>query len=648
MESYKNAKLKLQRKDFQKGELQMAQHADAANKMKGRVPVDFHQYCQLIEKKVKRICPDEVETAQLLEKLITKYNIKKVKRVCLPVSDGDIHSPSSDSFFNDHYVANKPIIITNLGRKIGKCTQTYSNKNVIDHIGNTKVSIHISTSKFLNNIQKNFHYKLSSLTNFIQLIGEEDQKKSRFSLRYDEGGKEVRLLLCKAGEGQHNSPPHHPAVETTNQGRDHQMDANQQKRVDSAKRYYYYRSLGSNQFKDVSNIKKMNHFIRDSFFLPAQIYPPHDEFEFFSSVLRIGQTNIFIWLHYDIPDNFLIQVKGRKKILLIPPKFIKYFNIVNSSSPYNLFHILMGGKKLSKREKIVKKVLCKFALVADLYQGDILFIPSLWLHYVYNMPAHTYVKRKYRSYHQHLLLQTEGEAVQFAEQNKWEGKFPPNCRNSLNRFTLRRGGYASIMGNPPRDKHNGPQIELLPRRGNTNEASSNIPSDISQDELIQHYNHLENYEHFLEHHFGIRVSHAEGRTSDGGSPNNGAPQRDTPPATLREAREGETPHSKGNPQHELQANSNGETKRGQTSHGNTCSSAKLNISVNYFFRKRKERPLFSKKDLYGNQDIILASQLFKKIQHDIEPLLAAPPKYKNFYLQKLQGVLHAHLDEQYV
>ncbi|EUD66295.1 hypothetical protein C922_03211 [Plasmodium inui San Antonio 1] len=635
------------------------QHEEAANNMKGRMPMDFHEYCQLIEKKVKRISPDEVETAKLFEKLITKYNIKKVKRVCLAVRDGeDIHSPSSDSFFNDHYVANKPIIITNLGHKIGKCTQTYSNKNVIQHIGSMKVSIHISTSKFLNNIEKNFRYKLSSLTNFIQLIGEEDQKKSRFSLRYNEGGKEVWLLLCKAGEGQHNLPPHHPTVETTTKGRDNQMDDNEQEGVYGEKRhYYYYRSLGTNQFKDVSNIKKMNHFIRDSFFLPAQIYPPHDEFEFFSSILRIGQTNIFIWLHYDIPDNFLIQVKGRKKILLIPPKFIKYFQIVNSSSPYNLFHILMGRrKKLTKREKVVKKILCKFALVADLYQGDILFIPSLWLHYVYNMPAHTYVKRKYRSYHEHLRVETEQESVQFAAQNEWEEKFPSNCRKMLNQFTpLKRGRYAAVMERyPPRDKQNRHEIKLLPQwgniplRNNNNEASSNKPSDIKQDELIQHYSHLENYQHFLEHHFGIRISDIEGRSCDVGSPPDGAPHKNSPAAILSEACEGGSPDTKENAQQENEANSNGEIKRGHTSHRHTCSSAKLNISVNYFFRKRKERLLFSKKDLYGNQDIILASQLFKKIQHDIQPLLDAPPKYRNFYLQKLQGILYSHLDDQYV
>ncbi|KJP84705.1 hypothetical protein AK88_05663 [Plasmodium fragile] len=624
--------------------------------MTGKMPVDFHEYCQLIEKKIKRISPDEVETANLFEKLITKYNIKKVKRVCLPLRDEDINSPSSDSFFNDHYVANKPLIITNLGHQMGTCTKTYSNKNVIEHIGSTKVSIHISTCKFLNNINKNFRYKLSSLANFIQLIGEEDQKKSRFSLQYDEGGNDVYLLLCKAGKGQHNLHPHHPTLETTNQERDNHIDDNWKKTGDGGKLYYYYRSLGTNQFKDVSNIKKMNQFIRDSFFLPAQIYPPHDEFEFFSSILRIGQTNIFIWLHYDIPDNFLIQVKGRKKILLIPPKFIKYFQIVNSSSPYNLFHILMGKKKLTKREKVVKKILCKFALVADLYEGEILFIPSLWLHYVYNMPAHTYVKRKYKSYHQHLRIKTEEESVQFATQNKWGDKLPPICRKFMNRFTpLKRGRCACVMGRYARDKQNKPKIKLLlppgntPFRDETNQSSSNTPTDITQDELIQHYSHLENYEPFLEHHFGIRLSDMEGRNCDVDSTPNETPQMDNPPATLsEEPREGRSPHSKGSAEHELHENSNGDAKQTQTYDPQTCSSAKLNISVNYFFRKRKERLLFSKKDLYGNQDIILASQLFKKIQHDIEPLLAAPPKYKNFYLQKLQGILYSHLDDHYV
>uniref|UniRef100_A0A8C9GH12 JmjC domain-containing protein n=1 Tax=Piliocolobus tephrosceles TaxID=591936 RepID=A0A8C9GH12_9PRIM len=388
----------------------------------------FTSYCRLMNSFVQKIDEDEVETAKLYKKLIKKYNIKKIKKISIS-SGTKSYSLYNNRFFDYYYKEQKPIIITKLKHKIGKCIKVFDNKNIIEHVGDTKVSIHVSNSKYLNNINKNFKYTLSSLTNFIQLIEKEDEKKKKkFTVNYNKNKKKIYITLKdndikpvqvkthkngtlkKTRSTQTNEkllPLTSDKIGKAEKERENFDDDNKDHpkiaNTDDICHYYYYRSLGTNQFKDVSDIKKMNSFIKNNFFLPIEIYPPYNKFDFFSSVLRIGQTNIFIWLHYDIPDNFLIQIKGRKIVLLIPPKYITYFNILSSSSPYNLFQILKN-KKLNKREQMIKKIIKKYAYVADLYEGDILFIPSLWLHYIYNMPAHTYIKKKYKSYYHYLHI----------------------------------------------------------------------------------------------------------------------------------------------------------------------------------------------------------------------------------------------------
>ncbi|GAW81992.1 hypothetical protein, conserved [Plasmodium gonderi] len=741
--------------------------------MKEPISENFHRYCKLIEKKIKYINQDEIETAKVFEKLIKKYNIKKVKRVSLPMgntnedigigtgigtgADSYSYSSSSDFFFNYYYEKREPIIIKNLSHKIGKCIKTYNNGNIIKHIGSTKVSIHISNSKFLNNVNKNFCYTLSSITKFIQLIGQEDKKKKKFSLRYDEGRKEIYITFCKGDilwEKKKNKEidestnvintsnnkkddirtktfhtftypkskkftthndeqrtlkddstnqygemkvkqkciPFNCTMITPNEKRENKRYGNHNTHKDSENYYYYYRSLGTNQFKDVSNIKKMNNFVKDNFFLPAQIYPPHDKFEFFSSILRIGQTNIFIWLHYDIPDNFLIQVKGRKKILLIPPKFVKYFHIINSSSSYNLFNILTK-KKLTKKEKIVKKIIHKFAFVADLYQGDILFIPSLWLHYVYNMPAHTHVKKSYKSYHQYLHIRKEEGCTQFSHPKKTKRK----GKNATSRIYQQSGNFeirkkkkkkkkstlkaaATATAKPYICQSNGHvplnlfmrlkrrktralrtlshntedrrKLRLLPHLYNllTHKNTPNVfissSNDMEPDELINHYSHLENSEEYLKNRFNILIPETnlqhfniEEKHSNMNRKNNtsiGSCNHNTKLCVNE--------YTQSKPCADVKEKKNNANNSGEIYYPY----AKLNISINYFFRKRKERYLFNKKDLYGNQDINCASQIFKKIQNDIQPILLAPPKYKNFYLQKLQGLFYSNLDDDYI
>ncbi|KYO00903.1 JmjC domain containing protein [Plasmodium reichenowi] len=633
---------------------------------------NFDEYAKSIKLKIKKISKDEIKTARTYEEVIKKYNIKKVPKVSNLSNDN-----SSDYFYNFYYEKKQPLIISKLQDKIGQCIKIFNSTNIIKHIGDTKVSIHVGNSKFLNNVDKNFRYTLSTLKEFIELISKEDDKKEPFKIhctkdkiyiKFKKKNKQIKHSDISSYNSNINND-----VEKKNENylcdilktTLNKKDDYHNEKKDSINNvynnthmyfihnnnknlyYYYYRSLGVNQFKDVSNIKKMNSFIRDNFFLPQPIYPPYHLFDFFSSILRIGQTNLFIWLHYDIPDNFLIQIKGRKKILLIPPKYIQYFNIIDSSSSYNLFHILTN-KKLNTREKSIKKILCKYSYVADLYEGDILFIPSLWLHYVYNMPPHTYMKRKYKQIHQFCYIKKKKQKKKKKKKRKIKLK-----NKHINETLYERKKYIRIfsygyskfkfIGNHQIKKknkisyiHSKKQIKIYKERNDNNNNDNhhnnhNINNNdnimINDDELIKHYNHLQNASYYLQSKYNINNIDSNNKIIHNIS--NGI--------ISKEHNVNKNNHS-----------SNVEKEKYNDSQNNTHIDAKLNISINYFFRKKNEAMIFNKKDLYGNQDINVANQIFKKIQKEIEPLLNMNPKYKNFYIQKIKGLLYANLDEDYI
>ncbi|KOB88174.1 hypothetical protein PFDG_04642 [Plasmodium falciparum Dd2] len=147
------------------------------------------------------------------------------------------------------------------------------------------------------------------------------------------------------------------------------------------------------------------------------------------------------------------------------------------------------------------------------------------------------------------------------------------------------------------------------------------------DELIKHYNHLQNASYYLQSKYNINNIDSNNKSIHNTS--NGI--------ISKEHNINKNNHS-----------SNIENEKYHDSQNNTHIDAKLNISINYFFRNKNESMIFNKKDLYGNQDINVANQIFKKIQKEIEPLLNMNPKYKNFYIQKIKGLLYANLDEDYI
>ncbi|CZT04273.1 probable leucine carboxyl methyltransferase 2 [Rhynchosporium graminicola] len=89
-----------------------------------------------------------------------------------------------------------------------------------------------------------------------------------------------------------------------------------------------------------------------------------------SSPLRIsGPVNM--WLHYDVMANVYCQIKGSKRLLLFPPTDVKHlgFEPGSSSSQLNVFQELHSPRLAGTHPQ-----------EALLQPGDVLFLPSLWLH----------------------------------------------------------------------------------------------------------------------------------------------------------------------------------------------------------------------------------------------------------------------------
>ncbi|EDN93718.1 hypothetical protein SS1G_09585 [Sclerotinia sclerotiorum 1980 UF-70] len=131
----------------------------------------------------------------------------------------------------------------------------------------------------------------------------------------------------------------------------------------------YLRSLSAEKASELpADIVKDYPSISADFQLPLELASVTHNAH--SSPLRIsGPVNM--WLHYDVMANVLCQVRGSKRLLLFPPSDVKYFDFAPgaSSSSINVFENLSDPKLSHTHPHEV-----------ILQPGDILFLPSLWLH----------------------------------------------------------------------------------------------------------------------------------------------------------------------------------------------------------------------------------------------------------------------------
>uniref|UniRef100_A0A8C3W9M4 tRNA wybutosine-synthesizing protein 5 n=1 Tax=Catagonus wagneri TaxID=51154 RepID=A0A8C3W9M4_9CETA len=122
--------------------------------------------------------------------------------------------------------------------------------------------------------------------------------------------------------------------------------------------------------EDVADIRKQFPLLEGDIKFPKFF----KEEQFFSSVFRISSPGLQLWTHYDVMDNFLIQVTGKKRVVLFSPRDAQY--------------LYLSGSK-SEVLNIDNPDLAKYPLFSKarwyecfLKPGDVLFIPALWFHNV--------------------------------------------------------------------------------------------------------------------------------------------------------------------------------------------------------------------------------------------------------------------------
>ena len=93
--------------------------------------------------------------------------------------------------------------------------------------------------------------------------------------------------------------------------------------------FIYFRAIGSNPRKNVACFHESFPALSKDLILPDGLFPRE---AYFSSVLRVSAEGMKLWTHYDVMDNVLIQMMGRKRITLWHPHGIPYLYIEGSSS----------------------------------------------------------------------------------------------------------------------------------------------------------------------------------------------------------------------------------------------------------------------------------------------------------------------------
>ena len=98
--------------------------------------------------------------------------------------------------------------------------------------------------------------------------------------------------------------------------------------IDSEK-YYYLRYLGDNPFKDIADLYTQLPQLSKDILVPKVF----NESDYFSSVLRLASAGLQLFTHYDIMDNILVQVRGRKRVALFSPRDSNNLYLQKEKSP---------------------------------------------------------------------------------------------------------------------------------------------------------------------------------------------------------------------------------------------------------------------------------------------------------------------------
>ncbi|KAI0233405.1 tRNA wybutosine-synthesizing protein 5 [Lamellibrachia satsuma] len=138
---------------------------------------------------------------------------------------------------------------------------------------------------------------------------------------------------------------------------------------------YYLRSLGKDPRKDTADLQKDFPELAADIKLPAFF----DDSQFFSSVLRLSSSGLQLWTHYDVMDNVLMVVSGRKRVVLFPPRDALFLYLIGDKS-----EVLDIDKPDMEKFPEFSKVTRYECVIGP---GDVLYIPALWFHNVINLEA---------------------------------------------------------------------------------------------------------------------------------------------------------------------------------------------------------------------------------------------------------------------
>ncbi|KAJ9601316.1 hypothetical protein L9F63_000538 [Diploptera punctata] len=224
---------------------------------------------------------------------------------------------SREQFIRDIHPKREPALLKRLN--VGDCSFKWTCDYICDKAENVDVKVHVCPGPRMDFITKNFAYK---------------------TIKFHE-------LLKRVSNKIHESKDY----------------------FISPGEFYYLRSLSfDNRGREVADVRKQFPALAEDIIFPNFF----DEKDLFSSVLRVGSPGVQLWTHYDVMDNLLIQVVGRKRMVLFSP-----------ADALNMY--LTGDKSqvLDIDNPDVEKY-PKF-LMAKRYEcvmepGDVLFIPALWFH----------------------------------------------------------------------------------------------------------------------------------------------------------------------------------------------------------------------------------------------------------------------------
>ncbi|XP_064598514.1 tRNA wybutosine-synthesizing protein 5-like [Liolophura sinensis] len=226
---------------------------------------------------------------------------------------------TEESFITDIYPRRKPAVLK--GVDIGPCISKWTVEYLCEYGGKNDVKIHVSATPQMDFISKNFVYRTLPFNEFVRRASEDIKKE--FFLNEDEK--------------------------------------------------YYLRALGDDPRKDIADIHTQFPVLACDINIPEYFTPDR----FFSSVFRIGSAGVQLWTHYDVMDNLLVQVTGRKRVVLFSPEDVdKLYLKGDKSLVLDIDHPDEDKYPLFRQ---ARRYECRLS------PGDILFIPALWFHSVVSL-----------------------------------------------------------------------------------------------------------------------------------------------------------------------------------------------------------------------------------------------------------------------